>query len=121
MMRVTAHLKTDNNGNVHLSVQQSTSLYSTTSNFIQWEIDEGQAEVPVHIATMCFLPHCTLGRDVVEGDGTCVSCLMFNLTERAWSRVLSTLTEAGIFSESLKSEYSLSVKMASTSILHSNP
>ena len=108
-------MKTDNEGNVHLSLQQGSDPVSATSSFIQWTLTGNQAEVQVHIAIMCFLPYCTLSEDVKSSDA-CISCIMFNLSEDAWSRILNTLTEAGAFNTCLKDEHELSVKLASVDL-----
>ena len=100
-------LRTDASGNTFLAIPSEEKVITATP-FLPWRERSDYMEIPVHLAILLFIPACPLCESSISsGAFDDTSALTFNLQASTWARVLSTLTEAGIFNETLTDEHQL--------------
>ena len=112
MPPLAADVRTNSAGHVFLSVEEDSKVASSTQ-FLGWTKHANSLEIPVHLAALVFLPYCSFDEDDATFTRLAdVSALTFNLQAEAWTRVLSTLSDFGLFDETYENEHLLLTRLA---------
>ena len=78
-------IRLDESGKTFLGLDPDSPLVTATP-FLPWIAHREWKEIPVHLAVLTFLSHCSLDQqDVTTGAFDQVSVLSFNLQARAWT------------------------------------
>ena len=92
-------IRLDHSGKTFLGLDQNSPLVIATP-FLPWTAHREWKEIPVHLAILTFLSHCSLDQqDVTTGAFEQISVLSFNLQAQAWTTILNAITESGVSSK----------------------
>ena len=117
-MPETADIRTDAAGNTFLSLPKESKVFTATP-FLQWREHDNLMEIPVHLGIFLLLPSCSLCDDAIaNGDFDDTSPLTFNLLPQAWSRIITSLAELGVFDTTIPNAQDLHQNLSASKDQH---
>ena len=117
-LEVEPTVRTSANGNTYLSLSSDDKVVTATP-FLPWTERAARAELPTHIGIYTFTPLCSLcHHSLAAGELDDISALTFNLQAHFWARLLTQLTEQGIFDDTITDEHALYFFPSRISLLH---
>ena len=108
---VTAAVRMDERGEAWVRLPTSSAVVQSTSSFAPWEQRRDDSLLELHEAIHLFLSRCSLSKEIDRRLPKLVNPLVFNLNEKGWSRVLSVLVHAGLFSHSYEEVHTFLQKL----------